>query len=221
MTGPLQDRTVLVVARGCGIARAIVIASRDAGAHVVAAGLDENRLAAEYADEPSVTVQFVDLTDDASTEALGKRLESVDHVVSTASARARGHLKDLDRESIRLSFDTKVVGPLMLAKYLAPRTNDGGSFVIFSGVAAFKIAVGTMAEITNQRSGRDAGPFACPGVDSHPGEWHFTPGSSTRGLTMRSGSRGRPTIRRYQLAQPDQAHRHTRGHRRRRPVCDD
>jgi NAD(P)-dependent dehydrogenase (short-subunit alcohol dehydrogenase family) len=74
----------------------------------------------------------------------------LDHVVSTASARARGRLADLDRDAIRTSFDTKVIGPLMLAKQLAPRMNDGGSFVLFSGVAAFKIAVGTLGvAITN------------------------------------------------------------------------
>ena len=38
----------------------------------------------------------------------------------------------------------------MLAKHLAPRMAPGGSFVIFSGVAAAKIAVGTMGvAITN------------------------------------------------------------------------
>jgi NAD(P)-dependent dehydrogenase (short-subunit alcohol dehydrogenase family) len=38
----------------------------------------------------------------------------------------------------------------MLAKHLAPRMNTGGSFVIFSGVAAAKIAVGTLGvAITN------------------------------------------------------------------------
>jgi NAD(P)-dependent dehydrogenase (short-subunit alcohol dehydrogenase family) len=59
-------------------------------------------------------------------------------------------LAALDRDAIRLSFDTKVIGPLMLAKHLAPRMNPGGSFVIFSGVAATKIAVGTMGvAITN------------------------------------------------------------------------
>jgi NAD(P)-dependent dehydrogenase (short-subunit alcohol dehydrogenase family) len=55
MMGPLHDRTVLVVGRGSGLARAIVIAARDAGAHVVAAGLDEGRLAADYEGESNVT----------------------------------------------------------------------------------------------------------------------------------------------------------------------
>jgi NAD(P)-dependent dehydrogenase (short-subunit alcohol dehydrogenase family) len=150
MNGPLKDQTVLVIGRGSGLARAIVLAAHDAGAQVVAAGRNAEALRAAYAGEPGVTAEAVDLTDEASIAALGERLGTVDHVVSTASARARGRIADLDRDAIRLSFDTKVIGPLMLAKHLAPRVNEGGSFVIFSGVAAAKIAVGTLGvAITN------------------------------------------------------------------------
>lgn len=150
MTGPLQDQTVLVIGRAGGIARAVAVAARDAGAQVVAAGRDQRTLAAVYAGEPGITTGTVDLTDEASIAALGRRLEAVGHVVSTASARARGRLADLDRDAIRLSFDTKVIGPLMLAKHLAPRMTGGGSFVLFSGVAAAKITVGTLGvAITN------------------------------------------------------------------------
>jgi NAD(P)-dependent dehydrogenase (short-subunit alcohol dehydrogenase family) len=150
MTGPLQDQTVLVIGRAGGIARAVAVAARDAGAQVVAAGRDQRTLAAVYAGEPGITTGTVDLTDEASIAALGRRLEAVGHVVSTASARARGRLADLDRDAIRLSFDTKVIGPLMLAKHLAPRMAGGGSFVLFSGVAAAKITVGTLGvAITN------------------------------------------------------------------------
>ena len=150
MTGPLQGQSVLVVGRGSGIARAVTLAARDAGAKVIAAGRDKDSLAAAYAGEPAISTNTVDLTDEASIAALGEQLGSVDHVVSTASARARGRLAELDRNAIRLSFDTKVIGPLMLAKHLAPRMNEGGSFVIFSGVAAAKIAVGTLGvAITN------------------------------------------------------------------------
>jgi NAD(P)-dependent dehydrogenase (short-subunit alcohol dehydrogenase family) len=88
MTGPLQDQTVLVVGRGGGLARAVSLAARDAGARVVAAGRDQPALAAVYASEPGISTETVDLTDEASIAALGKRLDSVGHVVSTASARA-------------------------------------------------------------------------------------------------------------------------------------
>jgi NAD(P)-dependent dehydrogenase (short-subunit alcohol dehydrogenase family) len=148
--GSLKDTTVLVVGRGSGLARTLALAALDAGAHVVAAGRDQEALPAAYAGEPGVSTEVIDLTDEASIAALGERLGTVDHVVSTASARVRGRIADLDRDAVRLSFDTKVIGPLMLAKHLAPRMNDGGSFVIFSGVAATKIAVGTLGvAITN------------------------------------------------------------------------
>jgi NAD(P)-dependent dehydrogenase (short-subunit alcohol dehydrogenase family) len=150
VTGSLKDQTVLVIGRGSGLARAITLAAQDAGAHVIAAGRDAEALAAAYAGEPGISTEVIDLTDETSIAALGERLGPLDHVVSTASARARGRVPDLDRDAIRLSFDTKVIGPLMLAKHLAPRINEGGSFVLFSGVAAAKIAVGTLGvAITN------------------------------------------------------------------------
>jgi NAD(P)-dependent dehydrogenase (short-subunit alcohol dehydrogenase family) len=150
MTGTLKDQTALIIGRGSGLARAIALAALDAGARVVAAGRDQETLASAYAGEPGVSTETVDLTDEGSIAALGERLGSLDHVVSTASARARGRVAELDRDAIRRSFDTKVIGPLMLAKHLAPRMNEGGSFVIFSGVAAAKIAVGTLGvAITN------------------------------------------------------------------------
>jgi NAD(P)-dependent dehydrogenase (short-subunit alcohol dehydrogenase family) len=146
----LAGRTVLVIGRGSGIARATSLATRDAGARVIAAGRHPETLEQAYAGEPGISVERVDITDDASIAALGERLGALDHVVSTASSRARGTLADLSRDAVRASLDTKVIGPLMLAKHLGPRIDPGGSFVLFSGVAAFKIAVGTMAvAITN------------------------------------------------------------------------
>ena len=92
----------------------------------------------------------MDITDDTSIAALADRFGPVDHVVSTASARARGKLADLQRENLRLSFDTKVIGPTMLAKHFAAHINPGGSFVLFSGVHAFKLNVGYLGVgITN------------------------------------------------------------------------
>jgi NAD(P)-dependent dehydrogenase (short-subunit alcohol dehydrogenase family) len=150
MDRPLKGQDVLVIGRGSGIARAICLATRDAGARVIAAGRDQETLPAAYADEPGISTERVDLTDEGSIAALGERLGTITHVVSTASARARGKLADLNRDTLLRSFDTKVIGPLMLAKHLAPRMDPGGSIVVFSGVAAAKIAVGTMGvAITN------------------------------------------------------------------------
>jgi NAD(P)-dependent dehydrogenase (short-subunit alcohol dehydrogenase family) len=145
----LQDRTILVVGRGSGIARAVTLRARSEGARVIVAGRDRAKLAGSY-DDAGISAETVDITDDESIATLADRVGRLDHVVSTASARARGTLGELQRDNLRQSFDTKVIGPTMLAKHCAAQINPGGSFVLFSGVHAFKHNVGYLGVgITN------------------------------------------------------------------------
>jgi NAD(P)-dependent dehydrogenase (short-subunit alcohol dehydrogenase family) len=144
MPGLLENRTVLVIGRGSGIARAIVLAVREAGARVVIAGQHKEELAAAF-DDAGITAETVDLTDEASVAALAERLGAVDHVVSTASARARGAIGELEHATVLLSFNVKVVGPIMLAKHFAAKMPEDGSFVFFSGSSALKPVIGMLA----------------------------------------------------------------------------
>ena len=149
MGNALRDKTVVVVGRGSGIARAVALLAQSEGARVIVAGRDQAKLASAYTGS-DIAAEVVDVTDDESIAALADRVGAVDHVVSTASARARGKLADLQRHNLQQSFDTKVIGPTMLAKYFAPQINPGGSFVLFSGVHAFKHNVGYLGVgITN------------------------------------------------------------------------
>jgi NAD(P)-dependent dehydrogenase (short-subunit alcohol dehydrogenase family) len=149
MANTLQDKTIVVVGRGSGIARAVALRARSEGARVVVAGRDRAKLANSF-DDPAISAETIDITDDDSIVALADRVGRVDHVVSTASARARGKLADLQRQHLLQSFDTKVIGPTMLAKHFASQINPGGSFVSFSGVHAFKHNVGYLGVgITN------------------------------------------------------------------------
>jgi NAD(P)-dependent dehydrogenase (short-subunit alcohol dehydrogenase family) len=100
MTADLKDQTVLIIGRGSGLARAIVLAAQAAGAQIIAAGRGTEALSAAYAGEPGVSTETVDLTDETSIAALAGRLGPIDHVISTASARVRGRLADLDRDAI-------------------------------------------------------------------------------------------------------------------------
>jgi NAD(P)-dependent dehydrogenase (short-subunit alcohol dehydrogenase family) len=144
MSTELQGRRVLVIGRGSGIARAVAIAARGAGANVVVAGRSPATLAQAY-DDPAITVETVDITDEASIASLVQRIGTVDHVVSTASARARGPLSSLEAGVVLASFNTKVVGPMMLAKHFAPVMPTDGSFVLFSGSSSAKPAAGMLA----------------------------------------------------------------------------
>src|SRR6476660_5240594 len=82
MGNALQDKTVVVVGRGSGIARAVALLAHDEGARVIVAGRDKNKLADAY-DGIDISVETVDVTDDSSISALADRLGRVDHVVST------------------------------------------------------------------------------------------------------------------------------------------
>jgi NAD(P)-dependent dehydrogenase (short-subunit alcohol dehydrogenase family) len=149
MGNALRDKIVVVVGRGTGIARAVALLAQSEGARVIVAGRDQEKLTSAYTGS-DIAAEVVDITDDESIAALADRVGTVDHVVSTASARARGKLADLQRHHLQQSFDTKVIGPTMLAKYFAPQINPGGSLVLFSGVHAFKHNVGYLGVgITN------------------------------------------------------------------------
>jgi NAD(P)-dependent dehydrogenase (short-subunit alcohol dehydrogenase family) len=144
MTATLKERTVLVIGRPGGIARAITFAVREAGGSVVAAGRDADALADAY-DDPGIVAESVDVTDEASVAALAERLGGVDHVISTASARARGAVGDLDPDVVTMSLRTKAVGAILLAKHFAERMPADGSFLFFSGATAVKPAAGMLA----------------------------------------------------------------------------
>ena len=139
----LKDRSVLVVGRASGIARATAVAIQAAGGQVIAAGRNRDELEAAYRD--TVDVETVDLTDEDSIAVLADRLGTVDHVVTTASARVRGSVRELDPAPVMLSLATKVIGPLMLVKHFEPRMPRDGSFVLFGGIRSRRPVPGSSA----------------------------------------------------------------------------
>lgn len=93
MANALQDKKILVVGRGSGIARAVALLARSEGARVIVAGRDRAKLASSY-DDDGISAETLDITDDESIATLADRVGRMDHVVSTASARARKKLAD-------------------------------------------------------------------------------------------------------------------------------
>ena len=140
----MKDKTVLIVGRGSGIARAIALAISEDGGRVIAAGRHPGDLADAYRGS-DIGVERIDVTDESSVAALAGRMTTVDHVVSTASARARGPYADLTADLVNASFATKVTGPLLLAKHFAGNLPSDGSFLFMSGATALKPAPGLLA----------------------------------------------------------------------------
>ena len=152
MANALQDKTMLIIGRGSGIARAVALLARSEGGASRRRRTMRRKLAdaTPTSTTPGSAPRRSTSPTTTSIVALADRVGRVDHVVSTASARARGKLADLQRQNLLQSFDTKVIGPTMLAKHFASQINPGGSFVLFSGVDAFKHNVGYLGVgITN------------------------------------------------------------------------
>jgi NAD(P)-dependent dehydrogenase (short-subunit alcohol dehydrogenase family) len=59
VTENLKDQTVLVIGRGSGLARAIALAARDAGAQVIAAGPSP---AGQYPDQGELNKWWLGIT---------------------------------------------------------------------------------------------------------------------------------------------------------------
>jgi NAD(P)-dependent dehydrogenase (short-subunit alcohol dehydrogenase family) len=140
----LKDKTVLIIGRGSGIARAIALAVCEAGGRVIAANRNPDNLAGSYRDM-NIGIEQVDVTDESSVAALADRTARLDHVVCTASARARGGYADLTAGLVNASFATKVIGPMLLAKHFAGTLAPDGSFLFMSGATALKPAPGMLA----------------------------------------------------------------------------
>jgi NAD(P)-dependent dehydrogenase (short-subunit alcohol dehydrogenase family) len=140
----LNGKTVLIIGRGSGIARAIALGVREAGGQVIAAGLDDEELAQAYLGT-NFGVEHVDVTDEASVADLATRVGSVDHVVSAASARARGGYADLTAPLVAKSLAVKAIGPLLLAKHFAGKLPPDGSLLFMSGATALKPTPGMIA----------------------------------------------------------------------------
>ncbi|MEU9078934.1 SDR family oxidoreductase [Kitasatospora sp. NPDC048538] len=137
----LEGKRLIVVGAGSRTGRLLAVTASAAGAELVLAGPDPRKLewTAGELSGPSEVVP-VDLADEASIAALARRAGGFDHLVSTAAMPANGPLKDLELADVQRAFAAKVIGPLLLAKHLAPQAADDGSFTFFSGVAAWRPA---------------------------------------------------------------------------------
>ncbi|MBY4210356.1 SDR family oxidoreductase [Rhodococcus fascians] len=134
---------VLLVSGASGIGQSIAASVLDGGGEVILAGRNHESLDAVVARLGAGSSAVVlDLADELSIAQAASSVGALDHVISLAADHANGPLADLDGTAVRHAFDAKVIGPVLLAKHFAPQVREGGSFLFFSGVAAWKPAPG-------------------------------------------------------------------------------
>jgi NAD(P)-dependent dehydrogenase (short-subunit alcohol dehydrogenase family) len=103
------------------------------------------------ADEIGADAIPIDLQDETTLAAAAAKLsDGIDHIVTTGSAPHDVRAAELDRDRLVAAFTAKVIGPMLIAKHLAPRLRPTGSIVMFSGVVGWRPGPGSLVKgVTN------------------------------------------------------------------------
>jgi NAD(P)-dependent dehydrogenase (short-subunit alcohol dehydrogenase family) len=137
----------LIVGGASGMGRALAAALLSDGTSVTIVGRSAERLteaARSLGDPPELGLLTADLAREASVARLFAEVDDVDHIVTTAADLDGIYrpVTDFDPVVARRAIDSKLLGPLLLAKHGAPRLREGGSLTFTSGIAAYRPAPG-------------------------------------------------------------------------------
>lgn len=141
----VRNGKVLIVGGSSGMGMALARRCLDEGAGVAIVGRDVGKLqrAREALRNPVALDAIVaDITQERQVMDLFDQLGAVDHIVSTA-ADIRGAyelLPSIDLKAAQKVVESKLYGPLLLAKHGASALSDGGSMTFTSGIAAYRPA---------------------------------------------------------------------------------
>jgi len=136
---------VVIVGGSSGMGLALAEHLLTGGSEVAIVGRSENRLAAARSRLPHaerLTTIAADVTREDDVVRLFETVGTLHHIVSTAADVTGVYvlLPEMDFSVARAVIDSKVVAPLLLAKYGAPRLQAGGSITYTSGIAAYRPA---------------------------------------------------------------------------------
>lgn len=150
MTERPTGQRVLVIGGAKYLGAAVARAAAAAGAHVIVGARDEERAAALAAELPDASAVRIDIAAEDTIRAAAAALGAVDHIVITASAHHNVPVSELEHDGIAAAFEAKAVGPMLVAKHFTPLMPETGSYLLFSGTAAWNPAPGlTVMGVTN------------------------------------------------------------------------
>ncbi|WP_136621685.1 MULTISPECIES: SDR family oxidoreductase [Mesorhizobium] len=141
----ISNQKILIVGGGSGMGLALARRCVEAGAEVIIAGRSEDRLQQarqELGNPDALEVAAADITREDRVAALFARIGGLDHIVSTAADIEGAYqlLPELDLKAAHKVVESKLYGPLLLAKHGAPRLAATGSMTFVSGIAAYRPA---------------------------------------------------------------------------------
>ncbi|WUJ73231.1 SDR family oxidoreductase [Kribbella soli] len=130
---------VVIVGGSSGMGRALAAELVAQGSEVTIAGRSPGKLDAVRR-ELGVHTVAMDLGIERDIERLFATTGKVNHIVTTAAdvGGAYQPISEYDVDAARAAVDSKLLGPLLLAKHGASVLEPGGSIVFTSGIAAYR-----------------------------------------------------------------------------------
>ncbi|NUR31553.1 MAG: SDR family oxidoreductase [Catenulispora sp.] len=141
----LAGKKIVIIGGTSGIGFAVARQATAAGAHVVVASSNQDRVdvAAKRLGEPAEGHRL-DVADGDAIAAFFEQVGKIDHLVYTAGeSLVIKPLTDTTPQQARDVFERRFWGAFLAAKYAAPRLRDGGSITFSSGVLAIRPMSGT------------------------------------------------------------------------------
>jgi len=136
---------VLIVGGSSGMGLSLAATLLAEGAKVTIAGRTPERLDEARRQLPQsalLSTIAADITREDEVVELFAKAGPLDHIVTTAATLDGVYrlLPELELPAIRRAIDSKLLGPLLLAKYGAPSLSSHGSITFTSGIAAYRPA---------------------------------------------------------------------------------
>jgi 2-keto-3-deoxy-L-fuconate dehydrogenase len=137
MTGDLAGKMVLVTAAAQGIGRATALAFARAGAVVYATDINE-KLLAELGREGGLSVQRLDVLDDAAVDTALAAIGPVDVLFNCAGFVHTGSILDMKEGDLDFAFDLNVKSMVRTIRAVLPGmiARGGGAIINMASVAS-------------------------------------------------------------------------------------
>jgi NAD(P)-dependent dehydrogenase (short-subunit alcohol dehydrogenase family) len=139
----LRGQTVVVIGGSAGIGLETARLASAHGADVVLTARDPERLRVAALDVGAQSTMAFDLTDLGRLEQFFEGLPGpIDHVMVTGGGPTYSSLADIDFDAARRGIDERILVPLAVARYAAPRMRPPGTLLFIGGTGGRRAGVG-------------------------------------------------------------------------------
>jgi NAD(P)-dependent dehydrogenase (short-subunit alcohol dehydrogenase family) len=126
---------------GMGLALARDLLTQGAAVTIVGRSLAKLQAAREHLQACGTPqLEQADVSAEREVQDLFERIGQLDHLVCTAADIGGAYvmLQALERSALERAMNSKIVAPVLLAKYASPRLPAQGSITFVSGIAAYR-----------------------------------------------------------------------------------